>query len=186
MNLEDCRIDPSWVSGISVKKQLTHIPIRRPKPSQWFRVRPGEEWTFDAFLYRPEDDSEQPLLVMQRYQPELLQQNLCQPVRFYMLMIYGSNTLILSEVGLPDGEGKHNSWHESRMQHYEKAKERWIKISANRSLGSYELWLPEGNLAEPEWPDEPASMIKALELAFKDHVIDADDHPVLNRLRGRS
>lgn len=183
-SIDDCRLPPSWETGITVKKQITHIPVRRPDAPQWFRVRPGDEWVFDCFLYK--DDDSEPYLILPQFQQELLQQGLARPVRIYTLMLNGSNTLILSDVGLPDSEGKHNTWHKSRMEHYEVAKERWIRITANRSLSSYELWLPSGNLAEPEWPDQPETMQKALELAFKDRIIDADDHPVLNRLRGRA
>ena len=41
----------------------------------------------------------------------------------------------------------------------------------------------QGELSEPEWPKK--SFKELVEIAFRGRVIDRDDHPVINRLRGR-
>jgi hypothetical protein len=39
-------------------------------------------------------------------------------------------------------------------------------------------------LPDPEWPEEPENMVKALEVAFKDKFIDDHTHHNLKKLRG--
>jgi hypothetical protein len=39
-------------------------------------------------------------------------------------------------------------------------------------------------VAEPVWPEDPAAIEKALEVAFKNILIESCDHPVLKKLRG--
>jgi len=90
----------------------------------------------------------------------------------------------LSDVTLPDTDGKHNSYNRSRMEHYERAKTDWVKIAANKDLGAYDIFIPKATLPEPEWPEKPASITDALEITFKDRYVDTEDHPVLKRIRG--
>jgi hypothetical protein len=39
-----------------------------------------------------------------------------------------------------------------------------------------------GELSEPEWPDKPLTEI--LQIAFRDRIVDSENHPVVRRLRG--
>jgi hypothetical protein len=39
-------------------------------------------------------------------------------------------------------------------------------------------------LSEPVWPDKPLTEIMAI--AFRDRIVDSEDHPVVGRLRGRA
>ena len=62
------------------------------------------------------------------------------------------------------------------------AQKDWIRISANMSLGAYEVYQATGALSGPEWPDLEFS--KILEIAFKGRYITTLDHTALRRLRG--
>ena len=58
-------------------------------------------------------------------------------------------------------------------------------MSANMSLGAYQMFRATGELPDPEWPSE--SLGELLKIAFKGgKLIDAVDHPVLKRLRGEA
>ena len=59
-----------------------------------------------------------------------------------------------------------------------------VRVSANMSLGAYDIYKALGNLSDPEWPDE--SMDEIVRIAFRNSFIDSYDHPVLRRLRGES
>ena len=59
---------------------------------------------------------------------------------------------------------------------------KWIRVTANMSLGAYDVFETTGNLPEPQWPEQ--SFQELLRIAFKDHYIDEMNHPVLKRLRG--
>lgn len=167
------------------QKIITTVPVRKPKKMEFFRVREGEEWTFDTYMIAPDDSGdEEKYLVAPEFWPEFQQCGLLKAVRFFALISHSTRVFYLSEVALPDAEGKWNSYNRSRIEHYERAKTEWVNITANQGLGAYEVRLPMAKLPEPEWPEKPANMLEALEIAFKDKSIESEDHPVLNRLRG--
>jgi len=85
---------------------------------------------------------------------------------------------------LPDSSGKTDAWSVSALEAYEEAKRRWVRLSANMSLGAYEIFEALGELSEPEWPEE--SMDEIVRIAFRNSFIESYDHPVLRRLRGES
>jgi hypothetical protein len=55
-------------------------------------------------------------------------------------------------------------------------------MAADMSLGAYRIYTAEGQLSDPVWPDKMLAQL--LEIAFKDRVIEREDHPVVKRLRG--
>ena len=65
----------------------------------------------------------------------------------------------------------------------ELAKAKWIRMQADMALSGYRIYQAEGQLSEPEWPGAPFNEL--LDIAFKDRVIDSQDHPVFNKLLGR-
>jgi len=131
-----------------------------------------------------QDGEEEKYLVAPQHYPELIQLGLLKKVRFYAGIVHGTGVFFLSDVALPDAEGKHNSYNRSRMEHYEKAKACWIKIAANKDLGAYEIFVPIANLPEPEWPEKPGCITDALQIAFKDRFVEEENHPILKRIRG--
>lgn len=57
-----------------------------------------------------------------------------------------------------------------------------MRVTANMSLGGYEMFEAVRELSEPNWPDIPFGEI--LKIAFRNRVVDNGDHPVVQRLRG--
>ena len=172
------------MESLETKKILTTVPVRKPKRLEFFRIRDGDDWVFDSYLLDMQDGEEEKYLVAPQHYPELLQLGLLKKVRFYAGIVHGSGVFFLSEVALPGVDGKHNSYNRSRMEHYEAAKKGWVKIAANKDLGAYDIFVPVAKLPEPEWPEIPASITDALQIAFKDQFVDTEDHPALKRIRG--
>jgi hypothetical protein len=50
------------------------------------------------------------------------------------------------------------------------------------SLGAYEIFEASGDLPEPVWPD--ISFEEILKIAFRDHIVNSLDHPLVQRLQG--
>jgi len=59
---------------------------------------------------------------------------------------------------------------------------RWIRVTANMSLGAYEVREALGELLEPDWPGYPFEEI--LKIGFRDRIVDRPGHPLVQRLRG--
>ena len=60
----------------------------------------------------------------------------------------------------------------------------WTRMTANMSLGAYEVFTATGEIPKPNWPEESFQTI--LKIAFKDRMISDREHPVLKRLRGEA
>jgi hypothetical protein len=85
-------------------------------------------------------------------------------------------------LALPSEGGRRSDWHETAREAAERAKKAWVRLSADMSLGAYRIYQAEGALSDPTWPEK--SLNELLEIAFKDRIIDREDHPVVRRLRG--
>ena len=107
------------------------------------------------------------------------------PGEFALATLYTTinrqGVLSLWPVKLPAPDGKHNEWHRSAAE-AEIAMNKWLRITANMSLGAYEMFEATGDLPEPTWPD--LSFPEILKIAFRDHIIEKADHPVVQRLQG--
>jgi hypothetical protein len=89
--------------------------------------------------------------------------------------------VFLWPVKLPT-DGRQSTWHTSAAEAAEKAMDHWVRVSSNMRLGAYEVALATATLPEPDWPSLAPDEI--LQIAFRDRVIDREDHPVVRRLRG--
>ena len=58
-----------------------------------------------------------------------------------------------------------------------------MRVTANLSLGAYEIFMAEADVTDPIWPD--ISFQGLLEIAFRDRFIRDLDHPVVKKLRGK-
>lgn len=184
-NFEDLRATLPFELGAVAKKLTTTIPVRKPKSGlEFFRVRPEDKWTFQTYLLDLKEGEEEKYLVIPELVTEVLSTGRLKLVTFYTLITYPGQVLLLSDIPLPEPDGKDNEYNRSRRLAYEHAKTKWVKIQANKALGAYEIIKAVGELPDPVWPEEPESIINALEIAFKDKLIDSQDHPVLKRLRG--
>ena len=98
------------------------------------------------------------------------------------LTINRQGVVHLWPVKLPGLDGKHNEWHRSAAEAAEVAMKRWVRVTANMSLGAYEVFIAEANIPDPTWPDLTLSEI--LKIAFRDRIVDRPDHPLIKQLRG--
>ena len=176
------RLPPS--GQLITRRDCSTIPVRKPKKTEFFRVRPGDKWRIDLPLYEEEETSET-YLVSQEYLGFLNEQGLIKRAKIYTVLVYGSGVLFLSPIGLPDANGKINSYNRSRAEAYLKAETEWVRIISNQNLGGYDIRIPESKMPEPEWPAPPNSLNEMLAIAFKGRYINTPDHPIINQLRGK-
>jgi hypothetical protein len=173
------RLDQSFADTVGVKKLLTTVPVRKPNRQDFVRVHrdPTFRLTPAAIIEAKED--REVYLVM----PAIAQQ---LPGEFSAATLYltinRQGVLHLWPVKLPGPDGRHNEWPRSAAEAAERAMERWVRVTANMSLGAYEIREATGELPDPEWP--AYSFEEILRVAFRDRIVDRADHPLLQRLRG--
>lgn len=187
LNLELLKLKPNATGIIKTAPLLKTIRTTKPDNTDFFRIRPGDEWKMDFPIFSPKGTGKdkEKYLVMPEYQRELEERNSLQFVKFYFGIIWGSNILFLSDVSIKCREdGVLNSFHKSRHELYALAEKSWISISANTDLGAYTATEAKSKIPDPVYPAMPANIGEAIQIAFKDNVIDREDHPILKKLRG--
>ncbi|MEO2014866.1 MAG: hypothetical protein ABGZ53_10890 [Fuerstiella sp.] len=102
--------------------------------------------------------------------------------RALITTINRQNVLFLWPIRLPNSDGRIDDWNHSALDASQIAKEKWVRVQSNRSLGAYEVFEATGNCGDPSW-DVP-TFSELLRIAFKDKFIRDLEHPVLRRLRG--
>jgi hypothetical protein len=163
-----------------VKKLLTVVPVRRPDPLQFIRVNPDPGmWLQPAAVLEFTAERESFLIAPEIY-PLVANE---AKVKALFLSTTRDGVIFFWPINLPGPSGQSNSWNDSALDAARMAMEHWIRVRSNRSLGAYEIELPEAILPDPVWPD--LTFARLIELAFKDRLIDSEDHPVLRRLRGQ-
>jgi hypothetical protein len=100
----------------------------------------------------------------------------------FVATITRQDTFLLFPVRLPAADGRQDDWSRSAMEAVARARTHWIRMAAKRSLNAYELFEAVGTFPDPVWPE--LAWTEILQLAFRDHVIQDFDHPILRQLRG--
>jgi hypothetical protein len=178
IHLANLRLSQNFQAAIGVTKRLTTVPVRRAGPQDFFRVHPSPEYALQTMLLEFKDDNEVYLVDPSLW--HVLAGELVPKVLYVTVSRQG--VVRLWPIRLPDEEGKLDDWNRSALEAAEIGKTHWIRLRANRSLGAYEVFEAQGDIADPEWPDLTLQQI--VEIAFKGRFITSWDHPALRRLRG--
>jgi hypothetical protein len=176
---ENLRLKQNFAETVGVKKQLVTMPVRKPGPQDFVRVRPGSDWHENFPIIELKDDREEFIVT------ENLVSTLLPEIVFKTLYLAVNRQGVPSfwPVRLPGPDGKDNEYWRSAREAADLATQCWVRVKANTSLGAYDVYRAEGDLGEPEWPE--LDFWPLIKIAFKDHLITSLDHPVVQRLRGQ-
>jgi hypothetical protein len=173
------RLDQAALTRGAAKKLLTTVPVRKPNRQDFFRTHPSHEYRLTAAFIELKEDRET-YLVAPAYTSQLIDGEFFAATLY--LVINRQKVVSLWPVKLPGADGRQNNWHVSAAEAAEKAIETWTRLSANMSLGAYEIYAAEANFPDPEWPELEFKEI--LRIGFKNRIIENGDHPVIQKLRG--
>lgn len=179
-DISNLTLDQNFAGASGVKKLLLTVPVRKPNRQDFVRVHPSDEYRIETLVLVLKEEREN-YLVARELWPELPSE-LTPMVLF--LAINRQKVPFLWSIRLPGDDGRHDDWNASALEAAELAQKEWVRVTANMSLGAYEVSAATGNISEPEWPDQ--SFQKILKIAFKGRFIDTLEHPVILRLRGQS
>jgi hypothetical protein len=173
------RLTQNFGETLGVKKVLTTVPVGRPSKDRFFRTHTSPSWVFPAWILENKASGETYLVSAE------VASALGDQVRAVELhaAIDRQNNSFLIPIPLPGPNGVRNCWHESLAQAVERAKSVWLRISANKDLGGYDIYEATAKLPDPVWPD--TTMDELLEVAFKGRIITSLDHPIVQERLGR-
>jgi hypothetical protein len=180
-DLEAIRLSTEDAGEIGTREILTRVPVRKPRRGEFFRCHPEPKMSLSVTVYVDQEEQDEVYFVAPAMRGEL-----AEDLRAVLLQLAISRKRVVFIWPLTISSDKSplgRSWHETARKAAEIAKEFWIRITADKSLGGYRVRKAEGeNLSEPEWPDK--SFNELLTIAFADRIIMSEDHPVVRRLRG--
>lgn len=180
-DLDAIRRSASEDAGIAVIEVATHHAVRKPRRTEFVKTNPAPEMRIPAHIFIDPEDREGVYFVS----PTMLGTMLGEAQRALLLpTISTQGVMFVWPVRLPQDDGRRNDWHATALQAAELSRERWVRVTPDMQLRAYRIFHPEGDIAEPEWPDR--SLPEILRLAFRDRVIDREDHAIIRRLRGRA
>jgi hypothetical protein len=175
---ESLRLSQDFAKAAGVKKLLNIVPVRKPSNQDFVRTHPSSEYQITTAIIELKEDGEI-FLVAPELRNELAAEYL--PMKLFTA-INRQGTLFLWPCKLPRSDGRTNRWSDSCLDGAEQAQTRWLRISADMSVGAYQFYEPIDKLPDPEWPGYTFGEI--LKVAFSSRHIDSLNHPIVKRLRG--
>ena len=172
------RLSQNFGQALGVKKVLTIVPVVKPTKDRFFRTHESDNWVYPAWILENKATGET-YIVSEEVASVL--GGLVRAVELYTA-IDRQNNLFLIPIPLPGPNGVRNPWHESLLQAVMRAKLVWLRITANKDLGGYEIFEATAKLPEPIWPD--TTLEELLEIAFRGRIITTPDHPVVQEKLG--
>lgn len=161
-------------------KLLTTIPVRKPSKESWFRTHPDPSFRFRTRLIELKEQNE--VYVVDRDLWSDLDGESTFVTKVLVPVMTRQQAFILWPIRLPGADGRIDDWNASAMEAADIGREKWIRLSPNKSLGAYQVISGPDPQAPVIWPEQPLSAL--LEIAFKGKVIDSVEHPVIRQLRG--
>ena len=181
IDLERVRARADQSIDLGVTTEYTMIPIRNPKPDEFFRCMPDGDYSMDAHILSLKTENEWYMI-----EPDILPEIQLESqlrVRTVYVCVTMNSTPFVTCIPQPDEMGKINPWHESGHITMEKAKQYWVRRQADKANSGYIITKAMNvELPDPKWPTMTLSEI--VERAFNNFYIDDKNHPVLQRLRG--
>jgi len=179
-NPTNLRLSQSFVETAGVKKLLTTVPVRKPSPQDFVRVHPDPAYRENFPIIELKDEREEYIVVAELV-PALVGEFVTKTL---FTAINRQGTVFFWPVRLPSPDGKNLDWWRSSREAAELAMKSWIRVRANMNLGAYDIFQAESVISDPEWPQ--LGFWELIKIAFRDHLVDRIDHPVIKRLRGQT
>jgi hypothetical protein len=170
------KLEVTPAAQVGAREILSIIAVRRPKPTEFIRVDPTRSLT--SIIYE-DRDQEEVYFIDPHIRP---------------LMIAGTAikllTLTANQAGVPfiwpvpciDDATRRNLWNESARAAFHLAEHKWVKLVGDRVAGQYRVYIAEGELPPPRFPDKPFNEL--LKIAFGNRLIDSEDHHIIKAMRG--
>lgn len=176
------RLTQDFVSTAGVKKILNNVPVRKPSKEWFIRTHPDPAYHINTAVIDLKEDGE--CYLVDRPLWDALSTESTFGSRALITTVNRQGVVFLWPIRLPDFDNRLDDWNRSALEAAQIAKDCWVRVQSNRSLGSYEVFKATGEFGAPQWDVPPFNEL--LRIAFRDRFIQDMDHLVLRRLRGEA
>jgi hypothetical protein len=173
--------DDTVLSG--TKEILTKVAVRKPKKDEFFRTHPTA-CHGPCIIYEVQSQMATETYVVAPAVWNVVKELLKGHARRVVLRatMARGGLLFLNPIVDPDPLAKSNDYHETARESAIAAITSWVRQQADTTQGKYRLWVAEGDLGEPLWPEFDIKDL--VRKAFKGRVISSIDHELIEGLRG--
>jgi len=178
-DIDTYRITQAYGETLGSKKLITIVSVTKPPKGRFFRTSRDPGNTVDVYVL---EDKVEGTFHLVSPQVAVALGGLVRPIALHLAVDRANNPFLIP-VPFPSENGTRNPWHQSLLNAIEAAKEKWIRIEADKSAGIYQVHEALGELAGPVWPE--LSMDELVRIAFTGRVIDSFDHPKVQSALGR-
>lgn len=177
---QSLRLTQDFSTSAGVRRTLITIPNRKPSREWFVRTHPSDDYHVQTCVIELKEDREI-YLVERSLWPELSTEATFGP-RMLTTAVNRQGVLFIWPMRLPGPDGRLDDWSRSVIEAAQLARQKWVRLSANMSLGAYDVYEATANLPDPEWPTQAFGEL--IEISFRDRLIRDLEHPVIRRLRG--
>lgn len=151
IDLERVRARADQSIDLGVTTEYTVIPIRNPKPDEFFRCMSDEDYSMDTYILSLKTENEW-YLIDPDILPEIQLESQLRVMTLYVCVTMNSTPFVTC-IPQPDEMGKINSWHESGHVTMEEAKQCWVRRQADKANSCYLVTKAmNAKLPDPKWP----------------------------------
>jgi hypothetical protein len=157
------------------------VRVRKPKPREFFRVHPGEDFTAPMWLLEHEDDMDVETYVVTDQMRPLLADFVKLMQVFTAVNKLGA--VFLWTVQLPtDCDKRVRQIAQAKLRAADEAKSKWVQMKWSSPHGAHLTKVAQGDLGEPLWGDLDFQQL--IRTAFDGRVINSIDHSIVRELNG--
>jgi len=179
---ERLKISPEAASAFALKRPLLTVPVRRPAPHWFFRAHPDNRYHITTVVVELKEERGEIYLVDPCMWDEVVGLP-CVQTKILVACVNRQQKFFFWPIRPPATDGRPNAWTTTAIEAARIAKDQWIRLESDMTLGAYEVAYAEHLTVEPEWPD--AELHVLLRIAFQERHITRPDHTILQQLRGR-
>jgi hypothetical protein len=178
-NAASLRVDPEDESTPGAKPLLLRVPVEKPNPQDFVRVRPEPQHRAITYILEVKEKRETYVVV-----PAVARMVLKEVKKVELRICVNLNGAVrLWPVPMPKPDEKSNAYNESHRAAAEEAEKDWVRVWSDGKAAQYVAEAPIDEQPPPRWPDQ--TLDDLIDIAFKGRIIDSIDHPVLKALRGQ-
>jgi hypothetical protein len=181
------RLPPDFEREGGVRRQLTRLSVRKPRPQEWIRVNPDPAYSarVATIVYKEGDDSKEEIYLVAPHLIRDLEPELTYTTLYLAISRQGS--LFIWPCRDPNPESKRGDIAAtSRIEAAQAAMQRYVRVQWRSPAYEYSFRDETIVEVEPTWPDKPFKELGDLAVTKMGMLISDLNHQVVKIIQGRN
>lgn len=190
-NFDAIRLPPDFEREGGVRKQLTQVSVRKPRPQEWIRVHPDPEYQGRAALifYKEDAESKEEIFLVDPSIAKELADEITIATLFLAINRQGAIFIWVCRDPNPKmrrGDRDGDTAATSRIDAAKAAMTRYVRVQWRSPAYEYAFRDESIVEVEPNWPDKPLKELSEIAFFKRGMYISDLNHPIIQILKGRN